>query len=212
MRNFMKHSILFITFILVMLPIKAFAYDLDLSVDDDIRKNYNPSAIEDTLPKLPTIDNATTNYKPNTYISTPSNNSNVPKSVLNESINTSTASPRVKTIPSQSNYKINDNSTAIKLKKGTKFKVKSLTNIYDTNTAGARMSFKTEETVTQRYITVPSGSIIKGVIIDSHSPQMSGNGGLIVVKADSITLGGFSKSIDGKIIKANNKKIFFNNI
>src|SRR5574344_1175621 len=194
-------------------PIRVFAYELDMAVDDEIRKNYNPSAIEDTLPNLPSIDKQTTipnNVKSTVKTSTPSASS-VPKSQLIEQPE-SRSTLHIKTLPGQSNYKISDSSTSIRLKKGTKLIVKSLTNISDGNYAGQRMSFQTLDTVTQTYITIPSGSIIKGVIEDSHYPKMKGNGGLLVVKADGITINGTQRAIDGKIIKANNKHIYFNNI
>ena len=41
---------------------------------------------------------------------------------------------------------------------------------------------------------------------------MTGNGGLVVLMVDSITVNGQTRSVHGKITKANLKKIFFNNI
>ena len=48
--------------------------------------------------------------------------------------------------------------------------------------------------------------------MDSHTPQLSGNGGLLVIKVDTVTINGRSQDINAKITKANHKKIFFNNI
>ena len=56
------------------------------------------------------------------------------------------------------------------------------------------------------------GTKFTAVVEDSHLPQMTGNGGLVVLMVDSITVNGQTRSVHGKITKANLKKIFFNNI
>ena len=72
--------------------------------------------------------------------------------------------------------------------------------------------FTTTKPVTKRYITIPAGSTLRGKIVDSHTPQYGGNGGLIKIEVESITIDNALRYADGKIIKANGKKIFFNNI
>ena len=52
----------------------------------------------------------------------------------------------------------------------------------------------------------------KGVIEDSHQPNGFGNGGLLKLKADSVILKGASRPVNAKVIRANDKIIFFNNI
>lgn len=205
MTNIFKY-ILFL--IIITVPMRSFALELDLSVDEEIRKNYSPTDLEiKQLPQLPNIDK-TTIPKASSNTTT---QQTVPK--VNLTPIPTTGLHRVKNMPGTSNTKSTiDASTAIKLKKGTKFRVKSLTTISDRNRAGARMSFTLLEPVTRRYITIPAGATIKGVITDSHIPQRTGNGGLIVVKIDSLVFNGTQKSLTGKVTKANSKKIFFNNI
>ena len=77
-----------------------------------------------------------------------------------------------------------DKSTAIRVKKGTKFKVRSLTKVSDYNSSGARMTFSTTELVTKRYVTFPVGTTFKAEIENSHQPQITGNGGLLKINAD----------------------------
>ena len=115
----------------------------------------------------------------------------------------------VKKLPNE--YKF-DKSTAIRIKKGTKFRVKSNSVISDYLRTGAKVSFSSIKPVTQRYITVPEGTKFTAIVEDSHQPQMSGNGGLVVLMVDSITVNGQTRSVHGKITKANMKKIFFNNM
>jgi len=105
-----------------------------------------------------------------------------------------------------------DNSTAIKISRGTKFKAVSKTSVSDSSGCGNKVVFTTTKPVTKRYITIPANSTIRGKIVDSHLPQLGGNGGLIKIEVESITINNGNHYADGKITKANGKKIFLNNI
>ena len=59
---------------------------------------------------------------------------------------------------------------------------------------------------------IPVGTIFKGYIENSHTGQITGNGGLIEIKVTSMTFNGKTYSINGKITKANSKNVFLNNI
>lgn len=195
----------------------VYSLELDMSVDEEIRKNYNPSKLElDALPPLPEIKNTA----PSATVTTP------PAIPLNETkpVTTTTSAPP-KTVPTTDyskttgrikkdlpNTSAKDNFAAIKVKKGTKFMVKSQTAVSDYSRAGAGLTFVSLEPVTKRYITIPAGTVFKGVVVESHRPQPTGNGGLIVIKADKMIYNGSTHSIDAKITKAGGKKIFFNNI
>lgn len=195
----------------------AYSLELDMSVDEEIRKNYNPSKLElDALPPLPEIKNTTPVAAP------PSTSTSTPTPVT-PPVSTTTAPP--KTVPTTDYSKTTgrvkkdlpktsarDDFAAIKIKKGTKFLVKSQTAVSDYSRAGAGLTFVSLEPVTKRYVTIPSGTVFKGIVVESHRPQPTGNGGLIVINADKIIYKGSTYSIDAKITKANGKKIFFNNI
>ena len=197
-------STIFIIFMLLATPV--FALELDTSVDDEIRRTYDPSKLEQSLPALP----KTAPTQQNTVSKTPQT-TQAPKTAPKSLPSTPAAKPQlgVKKLPNE--YKF-DKSTAIRIKKGTKFRVKSNSVISDYLKEGARVSFTTIKPVTQRYITVMEGTKFTAVVEDSHLPQMTGNGGLIVLMVDSITVNGQTRSVHGKITKANLKKIFFNNI
>lgn len=109
--------------------------------------------------------------------------------------------------PAQNSVK----STAV-LKKGKKFRVKLQNAISDKTKPGSRVSFVSTAPETFTYITIPSGTVFKGRIVDSHQPYISGNGGLIVIKVDEMVYKGAIYEIDAKISVANDKKIFLNNI
>lgn len=197
-------STIFIIFMLLATPV--FALELDTSVDDEIRRTYDPSKLEQSLPALPKTAPTQQNTVPKT-----SQTTQAPQIAPKSLPSTPVAKPQlgVKKLPNE--YKF-DKSTAIRIKKGTKFRVKSNSVISDYLKEGARVSFTTIKPVTQRYITVMEGTKFTAVVEDSHLPQMTGNGGLVVLMVDSITVNGQTRSVHGKITKANLKKIFFNNI
>jgi len=206
----MRNFVLICLIILLTLP--AGAFELDWSADDEIRQNYQPSKLEqEVLPGLPSIlkedvPPAKETTKQTTIPKMHDKSSALPpKTTIETDFSGSSKVTRAKNVK-------NDNYTAIRLKKGTRFKVRSKTNVADWNTAGARMTFVSTAPVVQRYVSVPAGTTFKGVIQESHQPNAFGNGGLLKLKADSVILNGTSRPIDAKIIKANDKKIFFNNI
>ena len=179
----------------------AFSLELDTSVDEEIRKNYNPSKLElESLPPLPSI-------KPNQPVSKPPLEPiEIPESKPIGKLPPLTPADKKPVVTKV------DKSTAIRIKKGTKFTVKSSQTVSDASRAGARLSFVSQRAVTQRYITIPQGTVFKGEVYNSHLPQLSGNGGLIVIGVDSMVVKGSTVGIKAKITKANHKKIFFNNI
>jgi len=185
----------------------AFALELDTSVDEEIRKHYNPDKIEqDVLPPLPN-----TPTPPAPPVKTEPVSSAPPKTLPVMTDTNSKTPKRIQSLPGNNKFS-REGIAAIKIKKGTKFKVKSLTAISDSTPVNSRMSFKTQQNVTQRYLTIPAGTIFKAKIEDSHTPQMSGNGGLIVINIDGMVFRGTTRPVQAKVTKANGKKIFVNNI
>lgn len=174
----------------------SLALEFDLSVDEEIRKNYNPSKLElEGLPPLPNAKPATPS-KPVTSIP---NSSQIPSSGLKPA----NSKPVVSKV---------DKSSALKLRKGTKFTVKSCQTISDSTHVGTRISFVTKTALYQKGVTVPQGTVFKGEVTNSHTAQITGNGGLIVLSVDSMILNGSTIGLKAKITKANHKKIFINNI
>lgn len=220
----------------------VFALEFDTSVDEDIRKNYNPNKLEEdveTLPDLPKITkskpyvpetqnkltepklpvtnttsaNKQTTLKTTTQVIKPSTqvqNQTQVQTIENEAKTTVTSA---KPDSIQSTYKpqFSTGANAI-LKKGTKIKVKLLTNVSDKSRKGSKIKFVSLYPVSTTYLTIPSGTEFIGKIIDSHSPQLSANGGLIKIEVESLILGGEVHPITAYVTKANSKKIFFNNI
>ena len=203
-----KYFIVFLLLGIISYPVSSI--ELDASIDDEIRRTYDPSKLEQSLPALPKTTPSQPQTQTKTVTSSPKSNSNSslpPKALPVES----PASPQlgVKKLPNDYKY---DKSTAIRIKKGTKFRVRSNSVISDYLKEGSVVSFTSLEPVTQRYITISQGTKFTAVVQDSHMPQYSGNGGLVVLLVNGITINGQTRRIQGKITKANYKKIFLNNI
>ncbi len=192
MKQIFHNFILSIILGLFLSQSQGFCIELDNSIDAEINKKYNASSLEETLPKLPE------GLEPNEPVNAGAN-------VSTKTIKPTEAS---KPIP----IKPIDRSTAIKIGRGTKFRATSKNWASDSGKIGNSVSFTTTKPVTKRYITIPAGSTLRGRIVDSHLPQYTGNGGLVKLEIESITLDGATHYADGKITKANGKKIFLNNI
>lgn len=169
----------------------AFSLELDLSVDEEIKKKYDTSKIEyDVLPNLPKV-------------TSPSNTQNYSPKVPQTLPTYSTTAPNISKV---------DINNSIKIPKWTKFQVKSTQTISDWAKKGSYVTFTSTSPVYKKNITIPAGTKFHGLIVNSHRPQKTGNGGLVVIKITSMTYKGKTYNINGKITKANTKKIFFNNI
>lgn len=185
----------------------CFAFELDTSVDEEIRKNYNPSALEQNLPALPKTAPSQSATTKTTVTTTNKTTPVVPKTQPVSQ----PSKPQLVIKKMDNDYKF-DKSTAIRIKKGTKFRVRSNCVISDYQREGTRVSFTSIKPVTQRYITINEGTRFNAVVEDSHLPQFTGNGGLIVLMVDGIVVNDSTKSVHAKITKANMKKVFLNNI
>lgn len=191
----------------LLLSSHCFAFELDTSVDEEIRKNYNPSALEQNLPALPKTAPSQSATTKTTVTTTNKTTPVVPKTQPVSQ----PSKPQLVIKKMDNDYKF-DKSTAIRIKKGTKFRVKSNCVISDYQREGTRVSFTSIKPVTQRYITINEGTRFNAVVGDSHLPQFTGNGGLIVLMVDGIVVNDSTKSVHAKITKANMKKVFLNNI
>ena len=99
------------------------------------------------------------------------------------------------------------------LKDGTKIQLVSQNIITDRTRVGSRVSFVCKNGIlTKEREIIPAGTVFKGIITDSHAPQLSGNGGLIELKIDEIYFNGVKSKIDSKLSVANFKKVFLGNI
>ncbi len=166
----------------------AYSLELDMSVDEEIKRKYNSSKLEyEVLPNLPKVNSSSQNSVPKT---TPI-------------YTTNTKAPAITKI---------DKSGAVKIPNRTKFQVSSNQTVSNWLKEGSTVSFKTIAPVFKGKTSIPAGTTIYGTVTDSHLPQKTGNGGLVVIKVTGLTYNGKTYATEGKVTKANAKKIFFNNI
>ncbi len=185
-KKIMLHNKVFLLLLFFLgVSLNVHAFELDLSVDEEIKRKYNSSKLEyEVLPSLPSA--------------TPSK------------VQAKTVTPTYSKAPEI--VSIEDKDNAKKISSRTKFKVRSNQAISDWSKEGSTVSFTTSETVYKKYVTIPSGTKIYAKIVDSHGPQFTGNGGLVEIEITGLTYNGKTYEAYGKVIKVNSKKVFLNNI
>lgn len=183
MKKFKNYLICLLVSSFFSMPIVAI--QLDTSIDDSIRKNYNPNKIEEdnALPAMPAI------FK----------NENTQQQAKHAQSN-----PQNSPTKSQITYAV--------LKKGTKVSLKLLNNVSDRSKSGTVVSFVSLYPVSTTYFTIPMGTKFTGKVVSTHGPQFTGNGGLIAMKIDSMSINDEVQPIDAHVTRVNDKYIFFNNI
>lgn len=179
--------------ILLTLSGHAFAFDLDETVDDEIRKNYNSDKLsgvndhaleksmqtfqDETLPDLPNI----------------------------------TKSGKATTTTPTAQYKPYRGGNT-KITKGTTFNVRNSSQISDWQTSGTKVKFTTPQAIYTKKYTIPASTVFYGEVIESHQPQITCNGGLVVIRINSMIYKGQTVPLNAYVTRANDKKIFLNNI
>ncbi len=177
-----RFIVLILIFLLFQNPGRTF--DLDETVDDEIRKNYGTE--EENLPTLPAITKHMETTK-------------TPDVKKQETI----TPPKIYPV-----YKTGN----IKIKKGTTFNTTSMMAISDWQHAGTTVKFKTTQTIYGKNFTIPASTVFNGEIIESHQPQITCNGGLVVIRVHSMIYKGQTIPVNAYVTRANDKKIFLNNI
>ncbi len=185
-----KKIYLMIGFFIFFTNLHAGAFDLDMTVDDDIRKNYDSSKlqkdmnVEDTLPSLPEISG-----KDDVKVQNP---------VIKEE--------------KQSIPQYNISAGNLKIPDGTSFDVVSSTKLNDWMPKGSSVKFYNRTPIVKKKFTIPANTVFYGEIIEVHQPQITCNGGLVVVRINSMNYKGQIVPIRGYVTRADDKMIFLNNI
>ena len=184
------------------------AFDIDATVDDEIRKNYNSNKlIQDTKLMDVVLDK------------------NIEQSIINKQVNEDLPSlPNILKQDSKNKNNSNTGTTTtvtkyskyipgnIKVRAGSSFNVVSNTSISDWQRKGTMVKFTLKTTSFGRGFSIPSGTVFMGEIIESHQPQITCNGGLVVIKIDTMIYKNQKVPVIAYVTRANDKKIFFNNI
>lgn len=203
--NFLNRLIIsLITINMMCLPALA-VLDIDASVDYEIRRKYNPNKIENDL--LPSLPNKLKNDKP--LQSSEDFTKPYEKPVTKT---TTVQQPTKQQVITQQPPKYKSYGQTLALKHGTSFTIRNTSSISDRMTEGTKVYFKLPKPIKTKYFTLPENTRFVGVISDSHSPQLTGNGGLVVIRIEKVIINGRTQEVSGKVTKANYKRIYFNNI
>ncbi len=169
----------------VTAAIFSYEEDIDYSVDEQIKNEYKTKqAEEDLLPPLPETYNDDEKYIQQEKVTVP----NIQKTVTLNNVITH------------------------KIPAGKKFKVKILNNLSGNTKKNSVISFETIYPTEFAWGTIPMKTRFRGKVMNAHNPQLSGNGALLVLSVTEINYNGQSFPAQGKVIFADNKNIFFNNI
>jgi hypothetical protein len=189
----MKYSLRIVTitlFLLICCSRHVLAFDLDMTVDDDIRKNYDSSKlIKDT----DTVD----------FDTLPA----LPEKLKNEEVK-----KNIKQTTESKSPKVFAPKNNVKMTKGTSFNVVNTGKISDWQTKGSTVKFKTTSIINKKGYTLPVSTMFSGEIVEIHQPQISCNGGLVVIKIKSMAYKGQTIPINAYVTRADDKIIFLNNI
>lgn len=203
--NFLNRLIIsLITINMMCLPALA-VLDIDASVDYEIRRKYNPNKIENDL--LPSLPNKLKNDKP--LQSSEDFTKPYEKPVTKT---TTVQQPTKQQVITQQPPKYKSYGQTLALKRGTSFTIRNTSSISDRMTEGTKVYFKLPKPIKTKYFTLPENTRFVGVISDSHAPQLTGNGGLVVIRIEKVIINGRTQEVSGKVTKANYKRIYFNNI
>ena len=200
-------KIIFFVFLLNMSLNIGHAFDLDETVDDEIRKTYNDTKLIN--------DSGRDTVKPSNNSSNDSGNEDLPElpSIIKhvQSEKKSDDLSNYENVEPPKSY-IQYKGGNICLKKGTSILVSNLNQISDWQAKGATVKFKAKSNIQGIKYTIPAGTIFKGEIVESHQPQITCNGGLVSIKIYSMLYKGQTVPVNAYIIRANDKKIFLNDI
>ncbi|MCR5260670.1 MAG: hypothetical protein K6C94_02410 [Candidatus Gastranaerophilales bacterium] len=184
---------------LFFIGLSVYSAEADDSVDEYIKKKFNAEG--SSLPKLPST--SPKSIESQNFLDNPKPTINAPVSQKPQTKQNVTNLPSVP-------QKVNVRTT--KLARGKKLHVKFKSNVSSSTQKGTTVSFTTQEPVYTKQITIPAGTKIYGSVVNSHNPQIFGNGGLVAIKADYIEYNGKTAYFEGNIVELNHKKILFNNI
>lgn len=182
----------------------------DDSLNDVIIKEYDANALRDEyLPVLP--DSLKQEQKQKSNKTTQSEQSSEKNNTYFEPKQEISKSQIIQKPEYPTTNTTNSTDYAL-LKKGTKFKLRIEQPIDDSAPVGSNIEFTSLYPESSKYITIPAGTRFIGSVQDSHQPQISANGGLLVISIDSFIYNNRRYPLNAKITMVGNKHIFQNNI
>lgn len=209
MRKFIALFLLFTLSFLGAISARAETVWADDSINELIIKQYDANKLkEEFLPALPeSLKNE------GRVQSVPQNSTlEVAPTIQKKSTVPKVNSQQKQYVGAQKTIKAVNSRDFVTVKKGTKFRLRIEQSIDDSARIGSKVYFTSLYPEVNKYITIPAGTKFIATIQDSHLPQYSANGGLLVLAVDEFVYKGRSYPIESKVIMVGNKRIFQNNI
>ena len=180
---------------------------VDDSIDEVIVKQYDTKAIErEFLPDLPeSLKNDTGSTSQIPPVSTKSQASKTTKPAAKSS------QPKLEIGVTKTAQAKSDRDKVV-VKRGTKFRLRIEQPIDDSANIGSNVYFTSLYPETNNYITIPKGTKFIGKVEDAHLPQISANGGLLVIAVDRFVYKGRTYPIKAKVVMVGDKRVYQNNI
>ena len=175
---------------------------------DAFAPSSTPSQVAAPL-KNSTVTQATTQKAVQQEVQKHTQPANAPKEIITRQ---PVVVPKTPAVKNNTISKSNISTNSYVIPKGKKFKVRLQQTVSDRTAEGSRISFVSVYPETATYITIPSGTVFRGRVSNTHPPYITGNGGLIVINVDQMVYKGKTYEIDAKVSVANDKRIFLNNI
>ena len=208
-KNNKKFIITLLIQALILVPV--FGIDLDYTVDDAIRKNYNVDSGMPISGKVPVQSSVK-----------PVQNLTPVKPTVTKTTSSMPKLPALKTPPATTVQKTYQKSAIsrtqvkkkkyIPLRKGMEFDIVNVNPISDKQKVGTNIVFAAKRPIKTAYYTIPQGTKFVGKIVETHNPQITGNGGLVSISVVTIILSGEYQHIDTRITEVGGKKVFFEDI
>lgn len=186
----------------------------DDGIDEVVVKQYDTKKVdEEFLPELPeSLKNQTQsdNYIPPIKTETPKTEAPKKTTVTKKPTTQQTKLQTGVTKTAQQETANSKNYVAVK--KGTKFYLRIEQPINDSAQVGQNVYFTSLYPEINNFITIPKGTKFIGKVKDSHLPQISANGGLLVIAIDRMVYKGTTYPIKSKVVMVGNQRVFQNNI
>lgn len=214
--KFFKTFALKVTFLifvcLFVQNINTLAIDIDATVDDNSRSNYSSAQTQNNT-NYSVIKNAsdvsTKNEEENALPALPKilqkPTATVP--VKQYSADKATTKPVYSQPPIKT--KVYKPTKIGKLREGMTFNLVASNKITDAQRKGTTVTFTAPKDIKTPYFTIPKGTKFTGKILNSHRPQYTCNGGLLILNIEAIHLANKRQKFNCVITKVGDKKVFF---
>ena len=206
-------KVTFLTFACIFMQyVYTFALDIDATVNDNSRSNFSSTQTQEDNTKFTVIKNASEvsskNEEENALPALPKILQKPTATVpVKQYTSDKTTTKPVYTPPIKT--KVYRPTKIAKLREGMTFNLVATNKITDSQRKGTTVAFSAPKDIKTPYFIIPKGTKFTGKIINSHKPQYTCNGGLLILNIEAIHLANKRQKFNCVITKVGDKKVFF---